>query len=102
MSRPQAVKTAVQRLFDRQRDDVQAQLTDAASQTADAIAELSAARSQREGHERLAVNGMAALAKRLEDSRTATSQQLAQQHEWAQQRLLPSFCSSKDYLYRTC
>ena len=99
---PQAVRISVQRLFDHQRDDVLGQLMDAASQTADAIAELFAARSQREGHERLAVDAMAALAVRLEDSRAAASLQLAEQHEWAQQRLLPSFCSSKDYLYRTC
>ena len=90
------------RLFDRQRDNVLAQLVTASGAAADAIAELSAARSQREGHERLAVDAMAALAKRLEASRAAASQLLAEQHAWAQERLLPSFCSSKDYLYRTC
>ena len=98
----QVVRSAVQRLFDRQRDNVLANVTAAASIAADAIAEIAAARLQQEGHERLAVNAMAALAKELEACRASASRQLAEQHAWAQERLLSSFCDSKDYRYRTC
>ncbi len=98
----QGIRTAVQRLFDSRRDAVLAHLSAAYSEAAEAIAEHAADRSHREGHERLAVDAMAALAERLTSSSAEVSAQLAEQHAWAQERLLPTFCSDKDYLYKTC
>ena len=92
----------MQRLFDSRRDAVLGQLSAAYSEAADAVAALAADRSHREGHERLAVDAVAALAERFKSSSAEASAQLAEQHTWAQKRLLATFCSGKDYLYKTC
>ena len=92
----------MQRLFHSRQDALLAQVTAACSEAADAVAELAADRSHREGHERVAADAMAALAKHQSSSWAEASSQLADQHAWAQERLIATFCSDKDYLYKTC
>lgn len=51
---------------------------------------------------RVAADAVVAIASAAERSWREMTAHLAQHHDWAQERLLPSFCSDMDYRFNTC
>lgn len=94
----------MQQLFSEQRQNAVGALMDAVSIATAAAKDLvsSGPGTDVAQRTRVAADAVAAIVSAADRSRRELTAQLAQHHDWAQERLLPSFCTDSDYRFGTC
>lgn len=100
----QVCRSAVQQLFSNQRQNGVDALMTAIRHATEAAKDFVRAGpgTDAEQRTRVAADAVAAIVKAADRSRQEMSAHIAQQHDWAQDRLLSSFCSDTDYKFNTC